>query len=97
MQWLLLAIVGWCGTGWPIHFVGGSGGGGTDPDFPWPTNCPQCGALIGALSAVVIYPLVSSVVADAGVAGMFLTAFAAGSFGKSLVGGVVGMFRGASR
>ena len=92
MQWLLLAIIGWCGTGWPWHFRGG-GGSGNDPDNPWPPNCWVCGGIIGSLSAIVIYPMVSSLVTDAGFTGMVVTAFAAGSFGNSLVGGVVGMIR----
>lgn len=96
MQWLLLAIIGWCGTGWPWHFWGGGGGGGTDPDNPWPIHCPACGGIIGSLSAVVIYPLVSNLVADAGFTGLVVTAFAAGSFGNGLVGGIVRMVRGKS-
>ncbi len=98
MQWLLLAVVGWCGTGWPWHFRGTVGGGsGTDPDNPWPPNCWVCGGIIGSISAIVIYPLVSAQVADAGFAGLVVTAFAAGSFGNSLIGGIVGMVRGARK
>lgn len=94
MQWLLLAIIGWCGTGWPWRFGGRGGGTSPDPDNPWPPNCWVCGGLIGSLSAIVIYPMVSTLVADAGFTGMVVTAFAAGSFGNSLVGGIVGMVRG---
>jgi hypothetical protein len=56
-----------------------------------------CGGIIGSISAIVIYPLVSPLVADAGFAGLVVTAFAAGSFGNSLVGGIVGMVRGARK
>lgn len=94
MQWLLLAIVGWCGTGWPWYFRFGKGGGGIDPVDPWPINCPPCGGVIGAISAIVIYPLVSNLVAEAGFTGLVVTAFAAGSFGNGLIGGIVGMIRG---
>jgi len=96
MQWLLLVIIGWCGTGWPWRFWGGGGGGGTDPDYPWPNHCLVCGGIIGSLSAVIIYPLVANLLVDAGFAGLVVTAFAAGSFGNGLVGGVVGMVRGKS-
>ena len=97
MQWLLLAIIGWCGTGWPRRFPGGGGGGGFDPDNPWPPNCWVCGGIIGAVSAVVIYPLVASQLVDAGFLGLAVTAFTAGYAGNGLVGGIVGMVRGNKR
>jgi hypothetical protein len=91
---LVPAIIGWCGTGWPRHFPGGGPtGGGFDPDNPWPPNCPMCGGVIGAISAVVIYSLVGAQFANAGFIGMAIISFAAGSVGNSLVGGIVGLFR----
>ena len=55
MEYFLVAIAGWCGTGWPIRFPGVPIGGG-GPDDPWPDNCPPCGGVIsGVLGAEVIY------------------------------------------
>jgi hypothetical protein len=93
MEWLVYAIIGWCGTGWPRHFGGGTGGGGVDPDNPWPPNCPMCGGVIGAISAVVLNYVIGAHFADAGFFATALISFAAGSVGNSLVGGIVGMAR----
>jgi hypothetical protein len=97
IDWLVPAIIGWCGTGWPFPFPRGGGtgggGGGFDPDNPWPPNCPMCGGVIGAISAIVINSLVGEHFASAGFLGMVLISFAAGSVGNSLVGGIVGLFR----
>jgi hypothetical protein len=92
IDWLVPAIIGWCGTGWPFRFPRG-GGGGFDPDNPWPPNCPMCGGVIGAISAIVINSLVGEHFASAGFLGTVVISFAAGSVGNSLVGGIVGLFR----
>lgn len=95
MDWLVYAIIGWCGTGWPFRFPfgGGTGGGGTDPDNPWPPNCAICGGVIGAIAALVIYYVVGPQFASNGFFAMAAISFAAGSVGNSLVGGIVGMAR----
>ena len=94
MDWLVYALIGICGTGWPRRFPGGGGGGGGfDPDNPWPPNCPMCGAVIGAISAVVVIYLAGAQFANAGFFGLALISFAAGSAGNTLVGGIVRLFR----
>ena len=104
IDWLVPAIIGWCGTGWPRHFYppGPSRffppgpttpSGGFDPDNPWPPNCPFCGGVIGAISAIVINSMIGDHFASAGFLGMVVISFAAGSVGNSLVGGIVGLFR----
>jgi len=92
MDWLVYALIGWCGTGWPRRFPGGTGGG-FDPDNPWPPNCPMCGGVIGAIAALVVNYLVGPQFASNGFFAMALISFAAGSVGNSLVGGIVGMAR----
>lgn len=95
MDWIIPAIIGWCGTKWPWRFPGGSGGGGGfDPDNPWPPNCPQCGAVIGALSAVLVVNVLRVPLADAGIIGTTIVSLAAGKVGSDIVGTVVGLFRG---
>ncbi len=91
--WILAAIFGWCGTGWPRHFFGGSGGGGFDPEFPWPPNCPVCGGIIGAISAIVINVLIGPSIVGDGFFAQAATFFAAGYAGNSLVGSVAGLAR----
>jgi hypothetical protein len=90
MDWILAGIIGWCGTGWPIHFRGG-GGGGVEPG-DWPPNCWVCGPLIGAISGIVIVYALGSHYAEAGLLGTATLAFFGGSFGSKLVGGVVSTF-----
>ena len=98
MEWLVYAIIGYCGTRWPRRFPGGGGtGGGFDPDDPWPPNCPMCGGIIGAISAVVVIYLAGAQFANAGFFAMAVISFAAGVVGDSLIGGVVGMARRGSR
>jgi hypothetical protein len=92
MDWLIPAIIGWCGTYWRPRIPGGGGGGG-DPD-PWPPNCWVCGGIIGALSAIVINMIAGPAMADAGFFGHALVSFAAGFVGNQIVGGAVGMMRG---
>ena len=94
ITWLIPAIIGWCGTYWPRRFppVGG-GGGGFDPDNPWPPNCPVCGGIVGALSAILVNIVVGPQIAEAGFVGLAVTSLAAGSFGNNLVGGIVGLIR----
>jgi hypothetical protein len=98
MEWLVYAILGYCGTRWPRRFPGGGGGGGGfDPDNPWPPNCPICGGIIGAISAVLVLYLVGPQFANAGFFALAVISFAAGVVGDSLVGGLVGMARRGGR
>ena len=92
MDWLIPAIIGWCGTYWRPKLPGG--GGGRDPDDPWPPNCWVCGGIIGAISAVVINPAVAPALTDAGFFCHALVSFMAGAVGNHLIGGGVGMMMG---
>lgn len=86
MEYALAALAGWCGTGWPIRFPGTGGGGGWDPDQPWPDNCPPCGLVIGAISGVIIWAVLGrDMAADGGVFAIAGLGFLGGSFGLSLV------------
>ena len=91
MVWVLAAIAGWCGTGWPIRFPWpGGGGGGGSPDDPWPDNCPVCGMVIGAIMGVIIWEVVGRQLApDASLLEIAAVGFLGGSFGSSLVTGVM--------
>ena len=91
MEYFLAAIIGWCGTGWPIRFPGGSGGGGWDPDNPWPDNCPMCGMIIGAIAGAVIWAVVNPEIAGEGLLELATISFFGGSFGASLVRGLTGL------
>jgi hypothetical protein len=90
MEYALAAIIGWCGTGWPIRFPGG-GGGGWDPSDPWPDNCPVCGMIIGAIAGVVIWAVIGPEIAGEGLAEILVLSFFGGSFGSSLVRGITGL------
>ena len=87
MDYVLAAIVGWCGWGWPIRSprVGGSGDG-IGPD--WPDNCPPCGQFLGSLAAILTLVVLGSHYANEGLLGTVTLAFFGGSFGSSLVSGV---------
>ena len=90
MSWILVAIIGWCGTRWPVHFGGGSGGsggsgGGVEPG-DWPTNCPMCGQLAGAISAVILVVVIGPLYTEAGFLGMVAISFFGGNFGGTLIG-----------
>jgi len=89
MEYVLAAIVGWCGTGWPIRFPS-VGGGGIEPG-DWPPNCPMCGRLVGAIAGVIVVNVLGSMYADAGFLGTVTLAFFGGSFGSQLVGGILSM------
>jgi hypothetical protein len=91
--YLVAAIAGWCGTGWPIRWPGGGGGGGGEPG-DWPPNCWVCGPLVGAISAVILLAVLGSTVESAGLVGVMTFSFLAGSFGATLVGGIARMARG---
>ena len=97
MDWLIPALIGWCGTYWPWRFrvpPGSGGGGGFDPDNPWPPNCWVCGGIIGAISAVVVFPLTQAALGDAGILGTTIVSLAAGKVGSDIVGNIVGLIRG---
>ena len=87
---VLAAIVGWCGTGWPIRFPGGGGGGGVEPG-DWPPNCWVCGPLAGALTSIIVVYALGYNVSD-GFATVAVTFFA-GSFGAKLIGGIASSVR----
>lgn len=93
MDWLIPALIGWCGTGWPWRIPIPRGGGGTDPDNPWPDNCPMCGGIIGALSAVLVVILLQRNAFIDNVAGLTIVSLAAGKVGSDIVGTVLGMAR----
>ncbi len=83
-DFIIVAIIGWCGTGWPIHFPSVTGGGVEPGD--WPPNCIMCGQIIGAASAVILVAVLGSNVANSGFLGMATLAFFGGSFGANLIG-----------
>jgi hypothetical protein len=86
-NYILAAIIGWCGTGWPIHFRGGGGGGGVEPG-DWPPNCPMCGQIIGAASAVILVAIIGPSFESSGLLGLATIAFFGGSFGSNLLGSI---------
>ena len=88
---VIAAIVGWCGTGWPFHFPHGGGGGGFDPDNPWPPNCPMCKQIIGAISAVILVAVLGANFEGSELFGLVTLSFFAGSFGSNLVGNLRGL------
>jgi hypothetical protein len=98
MDWLIPAIVGWCGTGWPWRWpLPSGGGGGFDPDNPWPPNCPMCGLitkLAGALVAVLVVRALAGNELVNGLAAVTVVSLAAGKVGGDVVNAVGGMFRG---
>jgi len=76
--YLIVAIAGWCGTGWPRRFPVVGGGGGVEPG-DWPPNCWVCGPLVGAISAVILVAVLGSAVETAGLGGLMAFSFLAGS------------------
>lgn len=86
---VIAAIVGWCGTGWPIHFPRVPGGGVEPGD--WPPNCKMCGQFIGAISAVILVAVVGPSFEGSGLFGLVTLSFFAGSFGSNLVGNLRGL------
>ena len=92
MEYLLAAIVGWCGTYWPRRFVprGPVPGGGFDPDNPWPPNCPVCGPFVGAIAGIVAFVVLSPRFGT-GMAEIAVLSFFGGAFGSSLIGGLIGL------
>jgi hypothetical protein len=87
---ILAAIIGWCGTGWPIRFPRVGGGGGIEPG-DWPPNCPMCGGIVGAISAVILVAVIGSSFESSGMIGLAVVAFFGGSFGSSVIAGIRGM------
>ena len=86
-DFILAAIVGWCGTGWPIHLKIPNVPGGLEPG-DWPPNCPMCGQIIGAISAVILVVVLGTNIQTAGIVGVAVVAFFGGSFGSNLIGSV---------
>jgi hypothetical protein len=93
MDFIIPFITGWCGTGWPFRFHGSSGGG-FDPDFPWPDNCPPCAGFIGGVAAIILEMVLARQLANVGFGGHLAVDFLAGSFAVSLIGGVVRLTSG---
>lgn len=93
MEWIIPAIIGWCGTYVPRRFPGGGGGLPNPEDWP-PVNCPVCGRVVGSIGAVIINVLVGPSLAEAGFFASALVSFAAGSATANLVAGISGMIRG---
>lgn len=87
MDWILSAVVGWCGTGWPIHFRGG-GGGGLEPGDWGPPGCWVCGRILGAIGGLVAHWAFSGLTADAGLGVSMAVAFFGGGFLAEVVGGL---------
>lgn len=96
MDLILAGIIGWCGTWWPRRWPFPPGGGGGNPDDPWPPNCPVCGPLIGAISAVVLWVVLGDEIGG-GIAELAIVSFFTGAFGSSLIGGVLSLARGGKR
>ncbi|TMJ00038.1 MAG: hypothetical protein E6G97_20855 [Alphaproteobacteria bacterium] len=92
-NYLIAAFVGWCGTGWPIRFPRVGGGGGVEPG-DWPPNCPMCGGIVAAISAVILVAILGPAAESAGLIGLATISFFAGSFGSNFVGGIRGMASG---
>src|SRR5690606_25344792 len=94
MDWIIPAIVGWCGTGWPWRFPCPSGGGGTGPDDPWPPTCPMCGLITkiaGAILAVIIVNVLAGNELINGLAAVTVVSLAAGKVGGDIVNALGGM------
>ena len=95
-NYLLAAIIGWCGTGWPIRFPipPGGGGGGGEPGDIGPPGCKVCNQLAGAVSAVILVAVVGPSFESTGLLGLAAISFFGGSFGANLLGGLRGSMRG---
>ena len=78
MTWLILAILGAWGSGWP-----------RDPEDYWPKWCIACRLILGGLSAIVINML-APIGTEAGFTGMAVMAFASGYVGSRLLGDLFG-------
>jgi hypothetical protein len=92
MEYVLVALAGWVGSGWPVAASSrGRGGAGLpNPDDPNPPLCWVCGLVVGAVAAVIFWALLGRQIApDGGLIPMVLVGFLAGSAGASLVGGVL--------
>ncbi len=90
---ILAAIIGWCGTYWPRRFpLPVPPGPYPNPDDPWPPNCPVCGAIIGAIAAVVLWLVLGDQFGDT-VLDVAVVSFFGGAFGATLVGGLMSFGR----
>ena len=65
-------------SNWLVLVLLGAWGGSWDDPFNPPRWCIACNLIIGAIAAVIIYPLVASQLRDAGFVGVAVTSFAAG-------------------
>lgn len=91
MDWIIAGIIGWCGTGWPIRFHGGSGGGGFDPGDWGPPGCIMCGPILGIIGGIAAVVLLGSHLTNTGMVGTVALAFFGGSFLSDLGRRVFGM------
>lgn len=92
MEYLLVAIIGWCGTYWPRRFPLPGGGGYPNPDDPWPPYCPVCGPIIGAIAAVILWIVLREDFGE-GFGQLVVISFFGGAFGSSLIGGLMSLGR----
>jgi hypothetical protein len=104
MEFVLAALIGWCGTNWWRRWWW---------PYPWPWPWPWPGppdpdprpgpdpgpyilnglrdGLIGAVAGVIAYSVLGNHFASAGVIGLALVSFAGGKVGADLIGGVIDM------
>ncbi len=92
--YLVAAIVGWCGTGWPLRFPRPSGGGGIEPGDIGPPGCIWCNGIVGAISAVILVAVLGSTFESTGLFGLATLSFFGGSFGASVVAGARNLMKG---
>jgi len=91
MEYVLVALAGWVGAGWPISLGRGGGTGLPNPEDPDPPLCWVCNFVIGAIAAVILWLVLSPELGDAGFGTRVVFGLIAGSFGASLVRGVMGL------
>lgn len=89
-DFILAGIIGWCGTRWPIRFPPPPGGGGGEPG-DWPPNCPMCGQIVGAISAIILVAVLGARLEGNGLLGLATLAFFGGNFGSNLIGSLRSM------
>jgi hypothetical protein len=93
MEYVLVALAGWVGAGWPISIGRGGGTAGIpDPEDPNPPLCWVCTFVIGAIAAVILWLVLAQELGpDAGFGTKVVFGLIAGSFGGSLVRGLLGL------
>jgi hypothetical protein len=71
---VVAAFIGWCGTGWPFHFVPVP-----TPQPPKPP-CLVCGRIAGAIGGIVAVAVLAPHFEGAGLLGVATLGFFGGSF-----------------